>query len=235
MDEASAGGFLPPRRSPVVDAAERPESEFLPLSGPSSVDGDGGLCRALRRAFASLGYSPKDILVVSGDGPLRRVPQALRVYGVCGLPGALPAFAAGAKLADRGLTAIVVLSSSEVRGAGLAGLLHSARANPDILCVCVSDGRESVDPVAALMAAGAGFLARASCSEADATASLLAEALRHKGFSFVECRRVSDGGAGRSPAFGVLSRREGSPSLEELDPANARWGPLVRLPAGPLP
>jgi 2-oxoglutarate ferredoxin oxidoreductase subunit beta len=115
------------------------------------------------------------------------------------------AVALGAKLANPELSVIVTVGDGDAFGAGLGQLVHNMRRNADLTCLVMDNqvlgltgGQPSptavpraceraVNPLALALVSGASFVARAYSGEAAAMAEVFAKAIRHEGFSLVDC------------------------------------------------
>ncbi|RPJ06935.1 MAG: 2-oxoacid:ferredoxin oxidoreductase subunit beta [Spirochaetaceae bacterium] len=175
--------------------------------------GNFGIMAAVQKAVVLLEKDPRDILLVSGIGQAAKLPHYLNANCFNGLHGrALPA-ATAARIVNRKLTVIVTTGDGDCYGEGGNHFLHAVRRNIDIT-VIVSDNQiygltkgqaspttepgfvTKVQPDGVINAAfhpletaivlGAGFVARGFARDQDTLAAIIAEAVRHKGFSLVD-------------------------------------------------
>lgn len=175
--------------------------------------GDFGILTAVKQALVKLGRPPKDILLVSGIGQAAKLPHYVKSNCFNGLHGrALPA-AAGARIANRGLTVLVTTGDGDCYGEGGNHFIHNIRRNLDIT-VIVHDNQiygltkgqaspttdtgmvtkvqtegvilEPIRPLEMAIALGAGFVARGYSADSGHLTSLILEGIRHKGFALID-------------------------------------------------
>ncbi len=175
--------------------------------------GDFGVLQSLQRALAELGRPPHEVVVVSGIGCSSRLPAYTTAYGFHGVHGrALPA-ATGLKLARPDLQVITVGGDGDGYSIGGNHFLHACRRNVDLTYIVMDNrvygmtkgqpsptteadwdsdaapggtGVKPFSPLAIALAAGANFVARGFALDVKPLASMIVEAVRHPGFSFVE-------------------------------------------------
>ncbi|MFO1466135.1 MAG: 2-oxoacid:ferredoxin oxidoreductase subunit beta [Steroidobacteraceae bacterium] len=186
-------------------------SEVKPIWCPGC--GDYHVLMSITRAFAEIGVPPERLAVVSGIGCSSRIPAYTRCYGFHGVHGRGLAVAAGLKLARPDLT--VVAASGDGDGYSIGGnhFLHACRRNVDLTYIVMDNhiygmtkgqpspttepdfdtalapggtGLRPFHPLVVALASGANFVARAFSGNVAETATIIAEAIRHPGFSFVE-------------------------------------------------
>jgi len=175
--------------------------------------GDYHVLMAFTRAFAELGVRPEQVAVVSGIGCSSRIPAYMNCYGFHGVHGRSLAVAAGLKIVRPDL--MVVVASGDGDGYSIGGnhFLHACRRNVDLTYVVMDNhiygmtkgqpspttepdfdtalvpggtGMRPFHPLVIALASGANFVARAFSGNPAETAAIIAEAVRHPGFSFVE-------------------------------------------------
>ena len=176
--------------------------------------GDYSVLVAITKALASLKLRPENVAVVSGIGCSSRIPAYTSCYGFHGVHGrSLPA-ATGLKAARPVLTVLVASGDGDGYSIGGNHFLHACRRNVDLTYIvmdnhvygmtkgqpspttepdwCASKlaprgtGVREFHPLVIALASGANFIARASSGDPNGCASLIAEAIAHPGFSFVE-------------------------------------------------
>jgi 2-oxoglutarate ferredoxin oxidoreductase subunit beta len=175
--------------------------------------GNFGILLAVKNALVKLNRPIKDTLLVSGIGQAAKLPHYIRCNTFNGLHGrALPA-AAAAKMSNNNLTVLVTTGDGDCYGEGGNHLIHNIRRNIDITVVVhdnqvygLTKGQASpttdpgyltkvqpegvvLEPFAALefaIALGCGFVARGFSADAAHLADLIAEAIKHDGFSLVD-------------------------------------------------
>jgi 2-oxoglutarate/2-oxoacid ferredoxin oxidoreductase subunit beta len=175
--------------------------------------GNFGILKAVKKALAQYGREPKDVLLVSGIGQAAKLPHYVKANCFNGLHGrALPA-ATGAKIANSGLTVVVTTGDGDCYGEGGNHFIHAIRRNIDITVV-VHDNQiygltkgqasptteegyqtkvqtggvilEPLYPLELALAMGAGFIARGYAADIEHLAGLIAEGIKHKGFSLID-------------------------------------------------
>lgn len=175
--------------------------------------GDFGILVAVKKAIVKLNRSPKDILLVSGIGQAAKLPHYVKTNCFNGLHGrALPA-AAGAKIANRGLTVLVTTGDGDCYGEGGNHFIHNIRRNLDITVIVhnnqiygLTKGQaspttdvgyetkvqthgvilEPIYPLELAVALGAGFVARGYSADSEFLSSLIVEGVNHRGFSLID-------------------------------------------------
>lgn len=187
------------------------KSDYKPIWCPGC--GDYSVLSAFTKAFAAAGRKPEEIVVVSGIGCSSRIPAYLTSYGFHGVHGRALAAATGLKLARPDLTVVVAGGDGDGYSIGGNHFLHACRRNVDLTYVVMDNhvygmtkgqpspttepdwasklspggtGLRVFHPLAVALAAGANFIARAFSGDPNGVAEILADAIRHPGFSFVE-------------------------------------------------
>lgn len=175
--------------------------------------GDFAILEALKEALVKLGLKPHDVLVVYGIGCHGHMVNYLKTYGFEGLHGRALPLATGAKLANKNLVVIAIVGDGDQLGEGGNHLIHTAKRNPDITCI-VHDNQvyaltvnqatptslkgfktrsspegvreEPLNPVALAISVNCSFVARGFAGRIKHLTSLFVEAIKHKGFSFID-------------------------------------------------
>jgi len=175
--------------------------------------GLGTAMRILMRALADLEIDPGRLVVVSGIGCSSRMVGYLDCNTVHTTHGRALAVATGIKLARPELTVVAAMGDGDAASIGGNHLIHAARRNLDITTLVLNNSiygmtsgqtspmtpHEAVTTTAPLgnlehkfhlcdmvRGAGATYIARASTYHHMLAGRLLKEALRHRGFAFVE-------------------------------------------------
>lgn len=175
--------------------------------------GNFAILRALKKALEELGIGPQGLVIVSGIGQAAKTPQYLRCNYFNGLHGRSLPVATAIKAVNPGLVVIAESGDGCMYGEGGNHLLHAIRRNPDITAIVhdnrvygLTKGQASptsprgfvtpiqlhglhalpLNPVTLGVALGASFVARAFCGDEEETKGIFVEAIRHKGFSFVD-------------------------------------------------
>ncbi len=176
--------------------------------------GDYAVLQALTKAFAALDLERERVAVMSGIGCSSRLPAYTSVYGFHGIHGrALPA-ATGLKIARPDLTVVAVGGDGDGFSIGGNHFLHACRRNADLTYVVMDNevygmtkgqaspttppdwdrskltpggpGIRAFQPLSIALAAGANFIARGFAGDPNGAARLIAHAIVHPGFSFVQ-------------------------------------------------
>jgi 2-oxoglutarate ferredoxin oxidoreductase subunit beta len=187
------------------------KSDYKPVWCPGC--GDYAVLLAIQKALASLALLPENVAIVSGIGCSSRLPAYTKCYGFHGVHGrSLPA-ATGLKVARPELTVLVASGDGDGYSIGGNHFLHACRRNVDLTYIVMDNhvygmtkgqpspttepdwdsklspggtGVREFHPLVIALASGANFVARAFSGDPNGCAQMLAEAIRHPGFSFVE-------------------------------------------------
>jgi 2-oxoglutarate/2-oxoacid ferredoxin oxidoreductase subunit beta len=197
--------------APVPITPQSFKSDTKPIWCPGC--GDYSVLSSLTKALALLELKPENVVVVSGIGCSSRIPAYSSCYGFHGVHGrALPA-ATGLKVARPDLTVITAGGDGDGYSIGGNHFLHACRRNVDLTYIVMDNhvygmtkgqpspttepdwdsklspggtGLRTFHPLVIALAAGANFVARAFSGDPNGTARIIADAIRHPGFSFIE-------------------------------------------------
>ncbi len=199
-----------PAAAPPLTAASF-KSSIKPVWCPGC--GDYSVLSAITKALALIQVPPHQVAVVSGIGCSSRIPAYTSCYGFHGVHGRALAAATGLKVARPDLTVLVTGGDGDGYSIGGNHFLHACRRNVDLTYIVMDNhvygmtkGQPSpttepdwdsklapggtkvrvFHPLVVALAAGANFVARAFAGDPNGTAALIAQAIRHPGFSFVE-------------------------------------------------
>lgn len=184
---------------------------YLPTWCPGC--GDFGIWTALKNALIELGIGPDGVLLVYGIGCHGNMYSWMRSYAVEGLHGRTLPVAQGAKLANHQLPVIAIAGDGDCLGEGGNHFIHAAKRNPDIT-VLIHDNQvyglttgqasptakdklktkstpegvtdEPVNPMTLAIVSGATFVARGFAGDIPGLTKLIAQAVRHRGFSVLD-------------------------------------------------
>jgi 2-oxoglutarate ferredoxin oxidoreductase subunit beta len=175
-----------------------------------------GIGNVLNYSLRALDAEKVDLdrtVFVSGIGCSSRLPGYIDADGLHTTHGRALAFATGVKTADPDLNVVIFTGDGDAAGIGGNHLIHAARRNVDLTVICVNNfnygmtgGQVSpTSPVAAkttttpygnveqpfdlcdlVMGAGATYVARWTLGYPYETVRAVREAIRNKGFSFLE-------------------------------------------------
>lgn len=175
--------------------------------------GDFGVWVSLKNAIVALNLNPWKVVLVSGIGCSGKVPYWVKTYGFNGLHGRPMPVAEGLKLANHGLTVIVIGGDGDQYGEGGNHLIHAARRNVDLTLIAhnnqvygLTTGQYSpttdigeknkaasgpimeapVNPISLALSAGATFVARGFAGDNKQETQLIVEGIKHKGFAIID-------------------------------------------------
>ncbi|NKE67946.1 2-oxoacid:ferredoxin oxidoreductase subunit beta [Ramlibacter sp. RBP-2] len=187
------------------------KSGYKPIWCPGC--GDYTVLASVTKALAQLQRPPHEVAVVSGIGCSSRIPAYTSCYGFHGVHGRSLAAATGLKVARPELTVLVASGDGDGYSIGGNHFLHACRRNVDLTYIVMDNhvygmtkgqaspttepdwdnklspggtGIRSFHPLVIALASGANFVARAFSGDQNGTADIIAQAIRHPGFSFVE-------------------------------------------------
>ncbi len=176
--------------------------------------GDFSVLSSFAKAFLELKLDPNQTAMISGIGCSSRLPAYLTSYGYHSIHGRALAIGAGVKLARPDLTVVVTGGDGDGFSIGGNHFIHACRRNVDMTYVVMDNrvygmtkgqpsptteadwdnsamappggtGVAPFNPLAIGLTAGASFVARTFSGDPNHTASVIAEAIRHPGFSVV--------------------------------------------------
>ncbi len=175
--------------------------------------GDFGVWVSLKNAIVTLGLNPWEVVLVSGIGCSSKLPYWVKTYGYNGLHGRPMPVAEGIKLANSGLTVIVIGGDGDQFAEGMGHFIHAARRNINLTLIVhnnqiygLTTGQFSpttdigeknkaapvptvempANPAALALSAGATFIARGFAGDNKQETELMCAAIAHKGFSIVD-------------------------------------------------
>jgi 2-oxoglutarate ferredoxin oxidoreductase subunit beta len=175
--------------------------------------GNFGILKAAKEALPALNLKPWQVLMVSGIGQAGKFPHYIAGNVFNSLHGRALPVAVAAKCANTDLVVLAIGGDGDMYGEGGNHLIHNIRRNPNITCVVhnnqiygLTKGQASPtsdrgmktkltpegvinQPLHALTLAlsqSCSFVARGFSGDPKQLASLLQEAVRHRGFSLLE-------------------------------------------------
>src|SRR5512147_2637560 len=191
--------------------AQALKSDYKPVWCPGC--GDFSVLSAITKALPMLALRPEQVAIVSGIGCSSRIPAYTTCYGFHGVHGRALPVGTGLKIARPDLTVLVAGGDGDGYSIGGNHFLHACRRNVDLTYIVMDNhvygmtkgqpspttepdwdsklspggtGVRSFHPLVIALASGANFVARAFAGDPNGTADIIAEAIRHPGFSFVE-------------------------------------------------
>lgn len=175
--------------------------------------GDYGILNAVQKALSTLPYPRKNYAIISGIGCSSRFPYYMNTYGFHSIHGRAAAIASGTKAANPNLKVLQISGDGDALAIGGNHFIHAIRRNIDITMIVFNNEiygltkgqysptsqlgkRTKTSPegtieqpfrVAELaLGARAHFFARSFDMNIKLSASIIAEAVEHKGTSVVE-------------------------------------------------
>lgn len=172
-----------------------------------------GILAALRDALVKLGKRPEEVCLVSGIGQAAKLPHYIKCNFFNGLHGRALPVATAISVANPGLTTIVTTGDGDCYGEGGNHFIHTIRRNPDITLIVHNNqiygltkgqaspttdlgdrtrlqfdgvGVEPMQPLAIAILHGCTFVARGFAGDIKHLSEIFAEAISHKGFSYVD-------------------------------------------------
>ncbi len=190
-------------------------SDYASPKRPTWCTGCGnyGIWNALKGALVKEGLAPHEILIVSGIGCGSKLPDYTRANGFNTIHGRPVIVATGAQLANHGLKVLCTHGDGDSFGLGMGHLIHACRRNVDLVDIIqdnqiygLTKGQYSptsdkgfvtvtsptgaieqrVNPVLLALSAGATFVARSFARDLDHAVWVIGEALKHRGYAFVD-------------------------------------------------
>ena len=195
----------------IMLTAANYKSAYKPIWCPGC--GDFTVLSAITKALATLQLPPHEVAVVSGIGCSSRIPAYTTCYGFHGVHGRALAAGTGLKVARPDLTVLVTGGDGDGYSIGGNHFLHACRRNVDLTYIVMDNhvygmtkgqaspttepdwdnklspggtGIRSFHPLVIALASGASFVARAFSGDPNGTADIIAQGMRHPGFSFIE-------------------------------------------------
>ncbi|MEA1986038.1 MAG: 2-oxoacid:ferredoxin oxidoreductase subunit beta [Candidatus Marinimicrobia bacterium] len=186
------------------------KSKIKPVWCPGC--GDYGVLNSLYKALEKLQLPPHKTAVMSGIGCSSRLPGYMGTYGFNGIHGRVLPLASGAKMANPENTVIAVGGDGDGFSIGGGHIMHAARKNIDITYIVMDNSIygltkgqaspttqlevktkttsygnliTSFNPIRTLIAYKASFVARIFSANMKHSTDIIAEAIAHKGFSFI--------------------------------------------------
>lgn len=175
--------------------------------------GDYSILKQVQQVMVETGYSPDDIVFISGIGCAARFPYYMKTYGMHGIHGRAPAIASGLRAINPDVSIWVATGDGDCLSIGGNHLIHVLRRNFNINLLMFNNEiygltkgqysptspmglRTGSSPSGAIdnpfnaisLALGAkgSFIARSMDRDPKHLRSILLEANNHQGTSFVE-------------------------------------------------
>lgn len=175
--------------------------------------GNYSILMTVQKTLFSLGLSNKTTVFISGIGCSGRFPYYINSYGFHTLHGRSPAVATGLCLSREDLNIWLVLGDGDGFSIGLGHILHMVRRNINVNVLFINNKvyaltkgqysptsskgtftksspfgsiEEPINPLLMVLSAGCSFVARAIDKDSNRLKSILLNAIKHKGTSFIE-------------------------------------------------
>ncbi|NPA80587.1 MAG: 2-oxoacid:ferredoxin oxidoreductase subunit beta [Thermotogae bacterium] len=175
--------------------------------------GDYAVLLALKKALVSLQIPPHEVVVVSGIGCSGKISDYVKSYGYHGIHGRVLPTATAVKIANPTLTVIGAGGDGDGYAIGGNHFLHVMRRNPNITYIVMNNmiygltkGQTSptslpgfksgtspygsvegnIEPLYIALSMGAPFVARGFAGDPKRLTEIIAEAIKFKGFAFVD-------------------------------------------------
>jgi 2-oxoglutarate ferredoxin oxidoreductase subunit beta len=178
--------------------------------------GNFGLMGAFKKAVRALeekGVSREKIIISAGIGCHGKIFDYLKLSGLYSIHGRSMATVQGMKIANPDLKPVTFAGDGDAFGEGIAHMIFAAKRNEDITVIMhdnavyglttgqftpLSDKgfkgpstprgsvEEPLNPLALMLESGASFVARGYPVKLKHLAEIMAQAMEHEGFSFVD-------------------------------------------------
>jgi 2-oxoglutarate/2-oxoacid ferredoxin oxidoreductase subunit beta len=175
--------------------------------------GNYGITSALKRALVNLQIAPHETLMCFDIGCNGNGSDKINAYTFHGLHGRVIPFATGAALANKNVNVIASGGDGATLSEGINHLIHAVKSNYNIVFILHNnynygltkgqassttpsdmamnsspDGRpsDSINASHLVLSLQPSFVARSFSGNVDHMTHVLQEAIKHKGFSFVE-------------------------------------------------
>jgi 2-oxoglutarate ferredoxin oxidoreductase subunit beta len=178
--------------------------------------GNFGILNAFKRAVARLeseGMDRSRLYISAGIGCHAKIFDYLALSGLYSIHGREIATVQGAKLANPDLSVVAFGGDGDVFGEGVSHLLFAAKRNADMTMIVHDNGvyglttgqftptsrrgfkgpstptgsvEDPLDPLTLMLVAGATFVARGYSGRVGQLADLMAQAIKHRGFAFID-------------------------------------------------
>lgn len=175
--------------------------------------GDFGIMNAIQTALINAGVAPWQVLITSGIGCGSKLPDYINVNGYMTLHGRGATIGCGAHLANTKLVTILLGGDGDSFGIGIGHMIHNMRRNMDVVHIVennevygLTKGQYSptskrgfktttspegaiefgINPLALALSSGATFIGRSFSGDPKHAASILQQAMEHKGYALVD-------------------------------------------------
>ena len=224
------------------------QKEYTSAYTPTWCPGCGNfsIYPATKMAFAALGLEPHQIAMIFDIGCSSNGSNFYHLYSFHGIHGRALPVAVGTKLANTALTVVADAGDGGAFGEGMSHFIHTARTNIDLTYLVhdnhlysLTTGQTSptsgkgmktkssphgviegpFNPLATALINGATFVAQGFSADIPHLASLIQQAITHKGFAYINILQLC-------PTFNKLNdlnwykTRAYKLEAEQHDPSN---------------
>jgi 2-oxoglutarate ferredoxin oxidoreductase subunit beta len=175
--------------------------------------GNFGILMGFKRALVQLGLDRDQVVLVSGIGCHGKIVNYVNVNGFHGIHGRVLPLATGIKLANHNLTVVGFAGDADCYDEGWGHFSHAIRRNIDMTLIVhnnmvlgLTTGQTTatsqegfktkstpfgsippaLNPIAHALVSNGTFVARGYSGDMRHLVSLMVEALKHKGFAFLD-------------------------------------------------
>ncbi len=175
--------------------------------------GNFGILMGFKRALVQLGVDRDQVVLVSGIGCHGKIVNYVNVNGFHGIHGRVLPLATGIKLANHNLTVVGFAGDADCYDEGWGHFSHAIRRNIDMTLIVhnnmvlgLTTGQTTatsqegfrtkstpfgsippaLNPIAHALVSNGTFVARGYSGDMRHLVSLMVEALKHKGFAFLD-------------------------------------------------
>jgi 2-oxoglutarate ferredoxin oxidoreductase subunit beta len=178
--------------------------------------GNFGIFNAFKKAVRQLedkGLSRNHVIISAGIGCHGKIYDYLKLSGLYSIHGRSMATVEGIKIANPELKVVAFAGDGDAFGEGISHMIFAAKRNADITVIVHDNGvyglttgqytpmsekgfkgpstpkgsvEEPLNPLSLMLEAGATFVARGYSGKIEHLAALMAQAVQHEGFSFID-------------------------------------------------
>lgn len=183
--------------------------------------GNFSILNALKKTVKKLdkeGIKQKEIVMTSGIGCHGKIIDYIKINGFYSIHGRSMTTAQGIKIGNPGLKVLTFAGDGDAYGEGIAHMIFAAKRNIDITVIVHNNGiyalttgqfsptsrkgfkgpssptgniEEPINPISIMLDAGASFVARGYAGKMEHLSSLMVQAVKHKGFSYIDVLQPS--------------------------------------------
>jgi 2-oxoglutarate ferredoxin oxidoreductase subunit beta len=175
--------------------------------------GNFGILSSFKSALTELGFDREHVVMVSGIGCHGKIVDYVNVNGFHGIHGRVLPVATGVKLANPDLKVVGFSGDADCYDEGWDHFCHAVRRNMDLTLIVhnnmilgLTTGQTTatsqtgfktkstpfgsvsapLNPIAHALVSGGTFVARGFAGDPKHLTKLMVEALRHKGFNYID-------------------------------------------------